>query len=251
MYIAKSKIWTVQSVSINQLVKIKGVEKCIVMIDYDVKNPIIDNILTKLIESIPLMPISANKKFASKDFEKYLKKSISDIPEYYRKSKEQKNVLNSASGNAILICVGEGNSFFNKDILYWVNKNLAQTSSIPKVFFIQFQNNNAHVRYKNIISSLLRGEKIVDVDILQISKRSRPTLRKKCLKQNLLKSNYLVHQFNPFTRVYKMQKLTKRVKWFQPKLKNLHKYQFRINVVNNYYDNKKATISDKVYVCGN
>lgn len=133
-----------------------------------------------------------------------------------------------ASGNTLLVFAYDpqrGESIFisHLNVVYC---SLARITSIPKILLVSVTN-KAQVSYRKIFDFLLKPARIVDVDILEISSKVAKKNKRKAPKSN--DHHFTVHQYNPFSRIYRKSKLTRAMRWFEPKLMNLHGHKILTN----------------------
>lgn len=185
----------------DQLSKVKGVKTCNLYIDAKLKSTqITDMLQSQLAKSFPIVTIGKKNlridKFRMTHFTQLIRS----------KNREQKGLMNCASGNAILIAIV---SWQKKYPMFLSNvakvyETLALQSSIPKVFLISVTNKKQN--YKRVFKYFASLD-IIDVEILEISKTNRRL--KRFLRAK--KANFTVQKCNPFFKSYKKGKLRKKV----------------------------------------
>lgn len=207
----------------------KGIEKCIVFADFPESNNIVDQLQAKLSRSLQVMLIKLAKNL---NLNNYRKPVISKIPRYYSVSREVRGILNQAGGSTILICIfNERNPRYLIKKIREIYRNLAQPENIPKVLLISLAD-RAQARYRTAFKFFNKSVyNITDVEIVEISSSAsrRKRNNNRVLKRRRTSHDFVVHQYNPFTMIYKKQKLSRRVKFFQPKTANLHGHSLLIN----------------------
>lgn len=229
---------------VRQLVDLKGIEKCCIFDDRKVKSRIIDSLKTKLTKLSPMVSLVNNGKLAS-NWKKFVKKiSVSSVPKYWTKSREEQGILNTASGDTLLVFAynpqKDQKSFeHNVRRAYY---GLARYTCLPKLLLISMTN-KAQVSYRRTFNFLTRTVRIVDVDILEISRVAK---KKKGKKSKISSHHFTVHQCNPFSRVYEKRKLAKTNKWFQSKLMNLHGYSIFIKPL--HFPDDRVFLNNKSFV---
>lgn len=198
-----------------QLSKVKGFKTCNLYLDARLKSTQIGDMLqSELTKSFPIMTIGKSKRF---QITKFKRRSIARLMR--SKKREQRGLMNCASGNAILIAIVAwekiSSTFSFSSKLTEVYRTLALKSSVPKVLVVSITSKKHDYRrlFKHLASS-----QIIDVDILEISKSNRKV--KRFLKAG--KVDFTVQKFNPFFKSYAKEKMGKNVTWFETKLRNLN-----------------------------
>lgn len=201
----------------NQLARVKGFKTCNLFIDRSVKrSQTTDMLQSQLTKMFPIVSMGKRKFQISK----YRRTRFTEMINW--RKREQKGLLNCASGNAILIAVvgwmkKQPPSLSKVRSVYYT---LAQQASIPKMLVICMTRKKQV--YKRVFNSFTYTG-IIDVDILEISEAKRNVkgfLRRKY-------TDFTVHKHNPFLKSNKKQALSKNVTWFQPKCKNLNAFKLR------------------------
>lgn len=210
---------------VNQLTKLEGISKFNILIENSVKSAIVDELLVKLTRVIPCLPVKNDQRFRNKTWVKYAKKNIRSTSKYYNKSRQQEGIVNHASGNSLFIYFCRSVDEKSLDIAMWYYHCFTCISSVPK-FLIVVKVDKVQVSYKKTMTYLLRRWRIIDVDIMEISK-SGVNIKRRLRKRQI--HNFMVHQYNPFSKSYMKRVLSKNVKWFQSKLMNLHRHKLFIN----------------------
>lgn len=207
----------------SQLSKLKGVKNCIFHIDGKARVKLIETLQSKLAKAMPTM----NLKDIKSRLQKYKRR---DFGKRLPKSREQRGLLNYASQSSLLIFVffNYPNCAGNIAKIQQTYHTLALPQSVPKVLVV-LTTKSKRSNYREIFKILSRM-KIFAVEVLVIrpkvlSKHLLKVSRKRLSRMGLKNRghSFEVHQFNHFTKTYKKQKLTRKVKWFSEQMyQNLH-----------------------------
>lgn len=228
------------NVLVNQLVNVKGIERCNILIDSHFKSQVVGKIHAKLAKLLPVMSIEDSKKV---QWAKYKRKRL-----YYASTskdpRKRPHILNCVSGNSLVIFFHQpSNQHRFHQSMKRFQDALVQPASVPKLLVIAVTNKSLK-SYRTPLHRLFKTFNMVDVEILEISEsvRARKSKKKNGMKQNL--HSFSVHGFNPFTRIYKKQRLTKRVEWFQMKTMNLRGFKIKTEM---YSFVNKRVLNNKTF----
>lgn len=226
---------------INQLSKLEGFKTCNLYIDKNVKSSKMTDLLQKqLAKMFPTTTIGKKNLQISKFKRKPFSKMINS------RKREQRGLLNSASGNSIFIAVVGWVAKYPTFLSNLSNAyfTLALPSSIPKVLVISVTKKK---RVYRRVFKYLTSAGIIDVEILEISRRNRKV--RGYLKRDSV--SLTLHKCNPFLKSLKKRALGRNVKWFEDKFRNLNGLKLRTRNEGEVYSYKvfgKKTV--KAYTGG-
>lgn len=227
---------------VNRLANVKGIERCNVLLNRFVKSRVVaDELQTKLVKYLPTMSINHTTQLR---WEKYQRKKLYPISAR-EKSHVRPDILNCASRNSLLICFyqpSSQNHFYQS--MKWFRDTMVQPASTPKVLIVAVTNKPL-TSYKTPLHGFFQRYTTVDVEILEISKSVGKSKKKGNGLKRQSSHGFSVHQYNPFTRIYKKQRLTKKVKLFQAKTMDLH--GSKIKLFNATSFKSKQVLNSKTY----
>lgn len=230
-----------------QLSSLRGIKRFRVFTQDHVDSRIMKGLHVELSRTLPTMFIDW-REFKSTNVTRTATKAKA------RKQKRQKqSSLSKVSGDEMLVYVVSTSRTRKQLDAIRIYRSLAFPANLPKVLLISLTD-QVMANYKSTFNYLLEQGNIVDVDILEIYRNGRNVKARKVPRNKSGKnvkgtkaprsgskdgkngkarrrvsksssSRYTVHMYNPFTRQYKKQKLTKNVRWFQEKVRNLHGYK--------------------------
>lgn len=215
---------------VKQISNLEGVRKCNIFF-IGVRSRLVDKLRAELVRNLQAQEVGNFMKH--RIWKAIIRKDIrSDDAQYYKRSREQNQILNYGSQNTLFIFTTARKMEPNilKVIEAFYTRTTQVTSSLKTLVILVTKKPKRS--YKETFNFLFRNRPSqLDLEILEISKRSQNRMnagrrtkyskRKRWMHESS-RHTFLFHQYNPFTRVYQKQKLTKHVKWFKSKAMNLH-----------------------------
>lgn len=211
----------------------------------NVMSPTVEMLRLRATRSLPVMSLSSLSR-------QYRRTRFLQIPNFHNKSREQKGLMNYASGSAILIyAFAPKRSLSTPRILVTIYQTLAFPTSTPRVLLIPVVDKRRS-SYKSVFAFLLK-QGIIDVEILEVSPKQNASRRvakvskkRKTPPRSIAECqhDFRVHKCNPFSKVCKIEKLSSKSKWFdEPKDRNLHGY--KVQSASGYYYESRNPLNRK------